>query len=639
MPRKRLIIASSIAILGFAGWYVYRILFPVGPVIDDVPNPISDKSTISKIANEKIATNELKNVYFGDLHVHTGLSFDAFIGGTVSTPDQAYQFAKGQPIEIFGKTVKITQPLDFAAVTDHAEFIGELYSVQHQDAPGHYAMMARYFRSVPSDTTKSRKLFNRIRIRDPKKPRTHLSFFKGFKTTKSAWSKHLEAAEKHYQPGQFTTLAAYEWTLSTNMAHLHRNIFFRDMTVPDYPISALEARTPEQLWAALTKMAEQGATVMAVPHNSNLSKGMMFADAMSDGQPFNKQYAETRQKWEPLVEMHQAKGNSEVHAAFWKNDEFADFENYDYGFPSENNYIRYALKKGLEYEAKLGINPYKFGLIGSTDTHNATPGNTEENDEYIGNHTQVDLEAHERKTGDWVLTGSRDITPHKVYAALNPGGLVAVWAEANTRGHIYDALKRKETYATSGGRIQVRFFGGYEFEKNYKNHESMVKAGYKKGVPMGGELSTSTGKTAPTFIVWAAKDASSANLDRIQVIKGWYQNGQLQEKIYNVALSDNRKVNADGSVPNNGATVNMKTGAWSADKGAVELQTTWKDPDFDPTIPAFYYIRVLELPTASWRLWDQIRYGSTFPEGTKLTIRERAWSSPIWYSPSEKTSN
>ena len=517
------------------------------------------------------------------------------------------------------------------------QFIGELYTVQNSDAPGHYALMARYFRSVQDDTAKSRALFDRVRMRDPKKPRSHLPFFKGFKTTQSAWSKHLEAAEKHYQPGKFTTFAAYEWTKTTDNAHLHRNIIFRDMVVPTYPISALEATTPEQLWAVLQKMAEGGATVMAIPHNSNLSKGLLFADAKSDGQPFDKNYAQMRQQWEPLVEMHQAKGNSEVHAMFWKNDEFADFENYDYGFPEQSNYIRHALKKGLEYEAKLGVNPYKFGLIGSTDTHNATPGNTEENDTYIGNHTQVDLEAAQRKTGDWVLTGSNDITPHKVYEALNPGGLVAVWAKANTREHIYDAMKRKETYATSGGRIQLRFFGGYDFSGDYEDHETMVKEGYEKGVPMGGELrepsSEATIDRQPSFLIWATKDANSANLDRIQVIKGWYKGGALYEKIYNVALSDGRTVNPDGSIPDNGATVDFKTGAWSTDKGAKELQTTWKDPNFDPTVSAFYYIRVLELPTASWRLWDKIKYGSEFPEGTKMTIRERAWSSPIWYSP------
>ena len=633
MSKKwKIILGGLLALLAIAGFIGYKILFPTGPITDSIPNPISDKATLSKDKDESnVTTNPLKNAYFGDLHVHTCFSFDAYIGGTTATPSDAYRFAKGETVSVLGENVKIQRPLDFAAVTDHAEFIGELYSIQTPGAPAYQSAMARYFRSLGWDTVKQRELFLRIGKRANPEERNHFPIFQGFETTKSAWNINLEAAEKHYDPGKFTTFAAYEWTLGVLGRHLHRNVFFRDMKVPDYPISALEADTPEKLWAYLKDITNEGATVMAVPHNSNIGGGGVFPDAYEDGREMDKAYAQTRQNLEPLIEVHQAKGNSEVHAAFWQNDEFADFENYTNGEPIESNYVRYALKKGLEHEEKIGVNPFKFGIIGSTDTHNATAGNTEENDDFIGNHAFLDLEAKRRRGSDWILDRSQ-----KTYRAVNPGGLVAIWAEANTRGHLYDAMKQKETYATSGGRIQVRFFGGYDFEDAYEEYETMVKDGYEKGVPMGGDLpKPPSANASPSFLIWAGKDAESANLDRIQVVKGWYKEGKLQEKIFNVALSDSRTLSEDGSVPDNGATVNMETGEWSKDKGDSELKTIWTDPEFDASVRAFYYLRVLELPTARWTLWDKIRYGSEFPEGTELTVRERAWSSPIWYSPPE----
>jgi hypothetical protein len=403
------------------------------------------------------------------------------------------------------------------------------------------------------------------------------------------------------------------------------------MKVPDYPISAIEATTPVKFWESLEKFTQEGATVLAIPHNSNLSRGMMFDDQQLDGTPIGKDYVTARNKYEPLIEVHQVKGSSEVHADFWKNDEFADFENSTFLPAEEKNYVRYALKKGLEYEEKLGVNPFKYGLIGSTDTHNGTSGNTEEDDDFVGNHTILDYNANSRRYRDWVMTPTEADYGKKVYEAVNPGGLVAVWSETNTRGEIWDALKRRETYATSGGRIKVRLFGGYDFKNSYSDYETMVKDGYEKGVPMGSDLASEN--TKPSFIIWAQKDVESANLDRIQVIKGWYKDGELHEKIYNVALSDNRKVGADGSVPNNEATVNMDTGEWDKSKGAVELQTVWTDPDFDSDVRCFYYLRVLELPTARYTLIDKLKHGVNYPEGTAMTVVERAWSSPIWYSP------
>ena len=636
VKRNRLSIILSILLALFIGsYFIYNMLFPGGPVLDTIPNPISDKAKKNWAEQEaSIETNPNRNLYFGDLHVHTCYSFDAYIGGANATPNEAYQFAKGQEIEVFEQKVKIRRPLDFAAVTDHSEFLGELYSIQTDGAPAYHSLTARFIRSIGLDTARQRAFFRRAGRRVGSEKRSHMDIFQGYETTKSAWQMILEAAEHHYEPGKFTTLAAYEWTLSGITpegglgAHMHRNVFFRDMKVPDYPMSAVELTNAEQLWEYLDQITAEGATVMAVPHNTNLSAGRTFPETDQNGDPIGKAYAESSNRHEPLFEIHQAKGNSEVHAALWPNDEFADFENYALPPPKVNNYGRYVLKKGLEYEAELGINPYKFGFIASTDTHNGTPGNTEEDDEFIANHALLDLSGETRAVSDWLLSPEK-----KTYELINPGGLVAVWAEANTRGHIYDAMRRKETYGTSGGRIQVRFFGGYAFEADYPEYDDLVTAGYTNGVPMGSDLpARPEANSRPSFLIWAAKDPESANLDRIQVVKGWYKDGKLEEKIFHVALSDGRTLNADGSVPDNGATVDLKTGAYSEDKGAVHLQTVWTDPEFDPSVPAFYYLRVLEIPTAHWRLWDKIRYGTEFERPVSLTVRERAWSSPIWYN-------
>jgi hypothetical protein len=351
----------------------------------------------------------------------------------------------------------------------------------------------------------------------------------------------------------------------------------------------------------------------------------MFTSKMPNGSAITKEYAALRQKFEPLVEVHQNKGNSEVYADFWKNDEFADFENYYEGALTRNSFVRDALKEGLAYQAKLGANPFKYGMIGSTDTHNSTPGNTEEDKGTPGQFGYSDASPKVRSTEKWAISG--DKPAEMVYKAVNPGGLVAVWAAANTRGHIYDALAKKETYATSGNRMQVRFFGGFDFENMPNNYDSLVTVGYEKGVPMGSDLKPSENgvNTSPAFFIWAAKDPEAANLERIQMIKGWYDGSQLHEKIYDIKVVEGSK----------NAAVNLKTGAWDTTKGATQLQTFWTDPDFKPNQEAFYYLRILEVPTARWTLWDEIKYGVKFPKEVAKTVRERAWSSPIWYSPLE----
>jgi len=647
MNKKNLWTAIGVIIIIIVS-IIIKSLIPSGPVLDPVPNNISDKTRINQLdAERQLKPNKFRNLYFGDLHVHTSISLDAYIGGVLATAEDAYKFALGETIEVLGKPVKIDRPLDFTAVTDHAEAMGEIMTITNPDDPAYKALMPRLFRSIHKpdepmhpinepdisvhvDTSLMRRLFNKALHNTADHDPSHPRFFRGFETVIKAWNIILDATEKYYQPGKFTTFAGYEWSQTKGRAHLHRNILFRDMMVPDYPMSTFELNYEEDLWKWLKQITNKGATVMAIPHNSNLADGGAFSDRDALGNPMTQDYAQLRQDFEPLVEIHQAKGASEVHAAFWKNDEFADFENYAHKPPMENNYVRWALKKGLEHEHNLGVNPFKFGIIGSTDSHTATPGKVSEKST-TGNNAIADFYPEARAFQRWALD---DDLP--VYEAVNPGGLVAVWAEENSRGYLYDALKRKECYATSGSRIQLRFFGGNGFKNNYSSNEELVRDGYAKGVPMGSDLSSKNTHNAE-FLIWAKKDSIGANLDRIQVVKGWHKDGQLHEKIFNVMLSDGRKVAPDGSVPDNGATVDLKTGAFSTDAGDEELMVVWFDPEFDPEAKAFYYVRVIEIPTASWRLWDQIRYNTQYPDDISLTVRERAWSSPIWYSPAITT--
>lgn len=623
------ITAIVLATLLLLFYILYRFALPK-PNLTEVPNPIQDRASKDwSLEEAKVPINPLKNVYFGDLHVHTNLSLDAYLTGNTTDMDDAYSFAKGNAIEVVGNKVQLKQALDFTALTDHAEFMGEMYTYQNPNSKRHNAILARYIRSIKKDIAEEKNVGDKFRglVYSPLNRYRHSPNFEGYETTKTSWTRVVEAAEKHYEPGKFTTLAGYEWTYGL-IAHNHRNIIFRDMKVPDYPISSFEARDEEALWKALQHFTDHGATVLAIPHNSNLSGGGMFSTQKVDGSPIDKDYAALRQKFEKLVEVHQNKGNSEVYAEFWQNDEYADFENYYEGELSRSSFVRDALKVGLEMEEEFGVNPFKYGMIGSTDTHNSTPGNTEEDSGTPGQFGYSDASAKVRNSEGWAISGDRP--PAKTYTAVNPGGLAAVWAEANTRGHIYDGLAAKETYATSGNRVQVRFFAGYNFKENYESYDSLVADGYRNGVPMGSDLLPPSSPDrlpssvirSPSFLLWATKDPEAANLDRIQVIKGWIENGERKEKIFNAIVSEN----------GDEASVNVETGAWDTTKGAVELSSVWTDPEFNPAQRAFYYLRVIEVPTARWNLWDEIKYGVKYPEEVPKTIQERAWSSPIWYN-------
>lgn len=579
----------------------------------------------AQISEKDVPKNPLKEAYFGEQHVHTGVSMDAFIAGNRLTPNDAYRFAQGEEIMVNGSMHKIKRPLDFVAVTDHSEFMGEAFSLMNKGAPGYDNKVAVAFREAP-DLETALQLYGKYVLAplagggDP-----HPEFFQGIEAIKSTWKKNFEATEKNYKPGKFTTIHAYEWTSAPGGSNQHRNVFFRDTNVPDMPFSSNDGADPEMLWAWMQTQRDEGKKVFAIPHNSNESKGLLFAEASLTGVPINKEYAKTRASMEPLIEMMQVKGNSEVVPNFWPNDEFADFENATSiqkfngrGYVKEN-FVRYGLGRGIKYNSELGINPFKYGFVGGTDSHNGTPSNVEEDNYTVGSHGYADRNAEVRSKS--MLEGEMLI------ADSNPGSLTAVWAESNTRSAIWDSMLAKETYATSGPRMKVRFFAGQGFASKYDSYETMVADGYKKGVPMGGDYK---GKKAPQFLVWAMKDPIGPNLDRIQIIKGWYENGEMKDTIYNVTASGKR-LKKDGSVTPIDAPINLKTGEFNAKKGDPELMTVWTDPNWDPKQEAFYYVRVLQLPTARWTLYDELRSGVKYPDDVKREIVERAWASPIWY--------
>ena len=589
-----------------------------------------ERTSIESDVGKEVSANPLKEAYFGETHLHTSASMDAFIGGNRVTTEDAYRFARGEEVMINGRALKLKTPLDFCAVTDHAEYLGETYTLMNPGTPGYDDPVATQMREA-DNLEDGLALFVKYVVtpnRTGSKP--HPDFWQGFESVKSQWRKNFDATEKYYDPGTFTTLHAYEWSSAPKAGNLHRNVIFRDTVVPDIPFSAVEGRDPQQLWQWMQEQKAEGSKLFAIPHNSNGSKGLMFPDQDLSGEPVDSDYIRLRSEMEPAIEMMQIKGNSEVYPKFWPNDEFANFENaesiQDFSDRTfeERNFVRYGLKRGLKYQQDTGLNPFKYGFVGGTDNHNGAPSNVAEDNYIVGSHGLVDKTAEDRL--------KNTIDGWATAYDINPGAITGVWAESNTREAIWDAMKRKETFATSGPRIKVRMFGGFGFNASYSGYQNMVEAGMQNGVAMGGDLPTGQ-KGAPKFMVWAMKDPIGPNLDRIQIIKGWVEGGEMKEKIYNVAVSDNRKVGEDGSVTLLNAPVNLETGAFDTTHGSPELSVVWEDPDFDPTEQAFYYTRVIQLPTARWTLWDEIREGVTYPESVAKTIQERAWGSPIWYTP------
>ena len=641
------------------------------PVALAAPAPTSrrfDGITLDMPAGVMVAdpqANAKRNAYFGDLHVHTDYSFDAYAFGTTATPYDAYRYAQGEAIRHpAGFDVQLPQPLDFYAVTDHAMFLGavkaaadtstEFSKLPHvQDLHDLNAIENLNIESLPQRISAfSNFLPGTLRgVNDGSIDEAMVN-----QIAKDAWADIIQAAQVNNRPGKFTTFVAYEYTSSTDdRGNLHRNVIFRDADkLPAMPFSRFHSQNPEGLWNWMDGLRTQGIELLAIPHNSNGSNGHMFKMVNWAGEPIDRAYAEQRIRNEPLVEVTQVKGTSETHPVLSDNDEWAGFEIMPYRVATtlasepRGSYVRDALLNGLTLQDQGIANAYQFGLIGASDTHTGAASLEEET--YFSKVGLLDADGSRR--GSVPLTpGDAEIirTAGRVeikeidgkqyasgaYETWGASGLTGVWAEQNTRDAIYRAFRRKETFATSGPRMKVRFFGGYELDESQLEDEAQFVQAYTDGVSMGSEL-LADGQRVPSFIAWATKDPASASLQRLQIIKGWTVNGAHHEQVYDVACSDGGSVDPTSHrCPDNGAKVNLSDCSISADVGAAELKASWRDPDFNPAHRAFYYLRVLENPSCRWSTWDAIRAGVAPRSDLHATLQERAWSSSIWYMPNE----
>ncbi|MEM7220406.1 MAG: DUF3604 domain-containing protein [Pseudomonadota bacterium] len=574
--------------------------------------------------------SETRNVYFGDLHVHTKLSFDAYLFGTRLDPDLAYRIAKGEPAALItGETVRLTRPLDFVALTDHAEGFG-----LHEACVEPINEIARKYCTAFDEP--SLAFFLALRGSGERRPPVRDLSVHGddpevaARNSRSTWEAVRAAAERHYEPGRFTTFAGYEYSpvLADTGKH-HRNIIFRSAATPDSAVSAYDAASEIDLWRELERTCTGDCEFLTIPHNPNKSWGLAFASETIDGVPYGDADWRLRARSEPIVEMFQIKGNSECSSAFGANDEECGFEQF---LPPcaagqetlcihPTSMIRDGLKIGLSLEAELGINPLRFGLIGATDTHNANPGDTEEWD-YRGSAGYNTSPARRR------LAGGRG--GNRPSLQRNPGGLAAVWAVENTRESLFDAMRRREVYATSGTRMRLRVFADYRAAETEVATDADLRQLYSNGVPMGGVLPAREGD-APAFFIWALKDQDHAPLAKAQVVKGWRNpDGSLSERVFDVACAGAR--GADGRCELD-ASVDLNDCGWAESAGAAELKTWWRDPDYDPAQSAFYYVRVAQIPTCRWSTYDALRLDLPPPEGVPATVQEMAWASPIWVRP------
>jgi hypothetical protein len=602
------------------------------------------KAGVAELATPQFSPYAGRNfptqVFWGDTHLHTAVSVDAGTMNRIGQED-AFRFARGEEVTTtHGLRAKLSRPLDFLVIADHAE----MYGLMPQLLSGDQEILS---------TEIGKKWYDALTTGDDvKKFDTAMEIvvslsgdeppIKSDKAVRDAWQAYTALADKYNDPGRFTALIGYEWT-AIGGDNLHRNVIFRgDSSVANrtVPFSQFDSKNPEDLWKHLAAVEkETGTDVLAIPHNGNLSNGRMFTVETFAGKPLTKELAAMRAQYEPLVEATQIKGDGEAHPMLSPNDEFADYETWDKsnlnGTEAKTpdmlqwEYAREALKTGLRLEKELGVNPFKFGMIGSTDSHTSFAAVEEEN--FFGKHSGVEPEPHR-----W---------EHVVIEAPDPNftikgwqqaasGYAGVWATENTREAIFDAMKRKETYATTGPRMLVRFFGGWDFTDADTQTRLPANVGYARGVPMGGELSSAPGGKAPSFLVAALKDPYSGNLDRVQIVKGWLdKDGKTQEKVYDVVWGGDRKPGADGKLPPVGNTVNVGSASWSNTIGAPELIAAWTDPDFDPDQSAFYYARVIEIPTPRWTAYEAKRFDVDMSDDVPMTTQERAYTSPIWYSP------
>ena len=583
---------------------------------------------------------------FGDTHLHTSFSFDAGAFGARLGPREAYRLARGEELMASsGQPVKLSRPLDFLVVADHSDNMGFFPDL----LAGKPDLLAnpqgrRWYDMIQGGKGGEAALEIIMAFSQGTFPRD-LMYSPGSRPYKAAWQETIAAAEQYNAPGQFTAFIGYEWTSNTGGNNLHRNVIFRDdalraSQVLPFTVYPPGSDNPVDLWKWMDAYEQKtGGSVLAIAHNGNLSNGLMFPIVEAFGRPVDREYVETRAKWERLYEATQTKGDGETHPFLSPNDEFADFERWDKanldGSVAKKNdmlqfeYLRAALKHGLLLEQRLGVNPYKFGLIGSSDAHTGLAAVEEDN--FFGKTTPQEP-SPERVGATFVNNPKTGVTimDWEVLAS----GYAAVWATENTREAIWDAMQRRETYATTGTRMLVRFFGGWDFEPADGNSRNPAAAGYAKGVAMGGDLGQAPAGKVPTFIVAALRDPIGANLDRIQIVKGWLDaKGQLHERVHNVVWSGNRRQDETGKLAPVGNTVDVANATWTNTIGAPELIAVWKDPEFDASLRAFYYARVLEIPTPRWTAYDAKRFGVTPPPGARMTITERAYTSPIWYTP------
>jgi hypothetical protein len=584
---------------------------------------------------------------FGDTHLHTSFSMDAGAFGARLSPRDAYRFARGEAVTASsGQPAKLSRPLDFLVVADHSDNMGFFPDL----LAGKPELLAdptgrKWYDMVKSGQGAEAAIQIIVAFSQGTFPKA-LVYAPGTRAYRSAWHETIAAAEQYNDPGRFTAFIGFEWTSNTGGNNLHRNVIFRDggdkaVQVEPFTVSPpFGSDNPVELWKWMEAYENKtGGSVLAIAHNGNLSNGRMFPIVEAFGKKLDRDYAEQRARWERLYEATQTKGDGEAHPFLSPNDEFASFERWDFGNLDgsvaksrdmlEFEYARSALRNGLKLGQTLGVNPYKFGLIGSSDAHTGLAAMEEEN--FFGKTTPQEPSPH-RMTATFMQNPKTGI---KIMDwQVSSSGYAAVWATDNTRAAIWDAMQRKETYATTGPRMIVRFFGGWDFVPGDANDRLPARIGYTRGVPMGGDLTGAPAGKAPTFLVAALKDPIGANLDRYQIIKGWLdKSGTLHEKIYDVAWSGDRKPGSDGKLPPVGSTVDMANATWTNTIGSPELITVWQDPDFDPGQPAFYYGRVIEIPTPRWPAYDAKYFGTRPLPGTQMSITERAYTSPIWYSP------
>lgn len=592
-----------------------------------------------------VGKKQATRLLWGDTHLHTSLSADAnLIGNIALSPAEAYRFARGETIATnSGQQARLGRPLDFLVVSDHAEFLGVLNglrSKQDEDGLVHFA----------------KGFFDAINATEPVTVDAA-----SLAISRNAWQDYLQTAEDANQPGQFTALTGFEWTSMPAGDNLHRVVIFRDgieKTTRVMPYSALDSIDPQDLWAYLADYEQlTDGSALAIPHNGNVSNGLMFNTKTLSGEPIGPEHASMRLRWEPIVEVTQIKGDSESHPLLSPDDEFADYGTWDQGnlaistkepWMLKHEYARSALKTGLELGAQLGVNPFQFGMIGSTDSH--TSLSTPEENNFWGKSVNYEPGGKGRHKGNFIVYQEGGVADSASWVDYVPtaddvviytweqlaSGYAAVWAADNTREAIFDAMRRKEVYATTGSRISLRLFAGWEFDQQDASRPDLADIGYRKGVPMGAELTANeqVKERAPQLLIAASRDPMAANLDRVQVIKGWLDaSGIAQERVYDVVWAGDRQLDAQGRLPPITSTTEVGSATYLNTVGAPELATVWTDPDFDPLVSAFYYVRVLEIPTPRWNVYDEHRLRVKFPPEAPGIHQERAYSSPIWYTP------